>query len=336
MAIQLATGLLLAFQYRTRTRLSFPETLALTQSVNSGWLIRIIHANGARLFFICLYLHLGRGIYFFSFKLIETWRVGVGLLLVVIATAFLGYVLPWGQISFWGATVITSLLTAIPYIGGDIVLWLWGEYSVSGPTLTRFFGFHFLAPFVASALVVIHLIFLHETGSNNPLGVNSNHLKLPLYPYFILKDFIGFSLMTAILLIVVCWAPWDLGDPENFLPANPLIAPTHIQPEWYFLFAYAILRSIPNKLGGVIALVASVVILYLPLAWPATLLGAKYYKIYQIYFWLQVRTCGILTWIGACPVEAPYILLGQITSCYYFLFFILAPILNNWQDKIIL
>lgn len=251
------------------------------------------------------------------------------------AAAFLGYVLPWGQISFWGATVITRLLTAIPYIGPDVVLWLWGEYSVRGPTLTRFFGFHFIVPFIVLALVVVHFVFLHETGSNNPLGVKSDHFKVSLHPFFIYKDFIGFSLAIFLLLLVVCWAPWKLGDPENFLPANPLMAPTHIQPEWYFLFAYAILRSIPNKLGGVIALLLSVIILYLPLTWPKTRLASSTYKVYNALFWIGVRVSILLTWIGACPVEEPYVFLGQVCSFLYFLFFFLAPARNKLQDYIL-
>lgn len=333
LAVQLASGVFLAMHFIASREDSFPVVLAFTQTVNLGWAIRIIHANGASLFFICLYAHVARGLYFSSFAFHETWGTGVILLFLVIATAFLGYVLPWGQISFWGATVITSLITAIPYLGQDVVLWLWGGFSVRGPTLTRFFTFHFLLPFVIAGVVILHFLFLHSSGSSNPLGLSLSRAKAPLYPYFLLKDLLGALAALLLLLGLALWSPWALGDPENFIPANPLIAPVHIQPEWYFLFAYAILRAIPNKLGGVLALVASVVILYLPAFLPmGTIKGLTFYPASQVLFWSLVGTALLLTWVGACPVESPYVMIGQILSLTYFSLFFIMPIRKLAQD----
>lgn len=282
------------------------------RDVNFGWGLRAIHANGGSFFFICLYLHVGRGIYFGSYKLKEVWTVGVTLLLIIIATAFLGYVLPWGQISFWGATVITNLFSAIPVIGGDIVFWLWGGFAVDNATLTRFFSLHFLLPFISAILRAVHLVFLHETGSRNPLGLNRNLDKIPFHPYFTSKDLYGFIILFLSLISLRFQRPWLLGDPENFIPANPLVTPVHIQPEWYFLFAYAILRSIPNKLGGVVALAAAVIILYvIPLFKNKNFRSLAFYPLRKVIFWLLIRTFLLLTWIGARPVEEPYILIGQ-------------------------
>ena len=336
LATQILTGLFLAFQFTAESTISFELTLEFTQTVNMGWLLRILHANGARVFFICLYLHTGRGLYYSSYTFKETWGIGVVILLAVIGAAFLGYVLPWGQMSFWGATVITSLITAIPYIGTEIVLWLWGGYSVDNRTLTRFFALHFLIPFVVAALVIAHFIFLHETGSSNPLGLRLRASKVALYPYFLLKDSIGFAILLGGLTIVVIWAPWAAGDPENFIPANPLMAPVHIQPEWYFLFAYAILRSIPNKLGGVIALALSIIILLLPSYLPlGTKKGALSYPVNQVIFWALVGIVAMLTWIGACPVEAPYVTMGQGLTVLYFGFYFTDFLVKQASDWLV-
>lgn len=261
LTIQLITGVFLSIHYCPNIDSAFNRVAHICRDVNQGWLIRTLHANGASIFFVCLYVHAGRGIYYRSYNLIQTWIVGVIILFITIATAFLGYVLPWGQISFWGATVITNLLSAIPYLGTTIVQWIWGGFAVDNATLNRFFSFHFILPFVIIAIVIIHLLFLHQTGSNNPLGVKRNIDKIPFHPYFTFKDILGFIIIIIILTIISLIDPYVLGDPDNFTPANPLVTPVHIQPEWYFLFAYAILRSIPNKLGGVIALVISIAIL---------------------------------------------------------------------------
>lgn len=333
--IQVATGLFLAIHYTADTLSAFNSVNHICRDVNNGWLLRTFHANGASFFFICIYLHIGRGIYYGSYKYMYTWIVGVILLFLTIGTAFIGYVLPWGQISFWGATVITNLLSAIPYIGIDLVQWLWGGFAVDNATLTRFFSFHFLFPFVVIAFTIIHLLFLHQTGSNNPLGINRNTDKIPFHPYFSFKDIFGFIILLIGLTFICLICPYLLGDPDNFIPANPLVTPPHIQPEWYFLFAYAILRSIPNKLGGVIALVISIAILFiLPFTNKFTFQSRQFYPINQIIFWLIVILVILLTWIGARPVEDPYILTGQILTILYFLYFIINPIIHIWWENL--
>jgi len=333
--IQILTGLFLAMHYTADIQTAFNSVNHICRDVNYGWLLRTIHANGASFFFICIYLHIGRGIYYKSYIYIYTWNIGVILLFLTIGTAFIGYVLPWGQISFWGATVITNLLSAIPYLGIDLVQWLWGGFAVDNATLTRFFTFHFLFPFIVLAITIIHLLFLHQTGSNNPLGINSNSLKIPFHPYFSFKDIVGFIVILIILLLLSLWAPYALGDPDNFIPANPLVTPVHIQPEWYFLFAYAILRSIPNKLGGVIALVISIAILFsLPLTHKSNYRSLKFYPINKILFWNFLIIVILLTWIGARPVEDPYILTGQILTVIYFSYYIINPAIINVWDKI--
>lgn len=334
--IQTLTGLFLTIHYTADIELAFNSVNHICRDVNYGWLLRTLHANGASFFFICIYLHIGRGIYYGSYSYFYTWIIGVVILFLVIGTAFIGYVLPWGQISFWGATVITNLLSAVPYIGTLIVQWLWGGFAVDNATLTRFFTFHFLLPFIVIAAVIIHLLFLHQTGSNNPLGLNSNRDKIPFHPYFSLKDLLGFIVILIILILLTLFSPYKLGDPDNFIPANPLVTPPHIQPEWYFLFAYAILRSIPNKLGGVIALVLSIAILFiLPFTNFSKYQGLQYYKINQKLFWILFIIVCLLTWIGARPVEIPYILTGQILTVVYFSYYILNPLIILYQDNLI-
>lgn len=334
--IQILTGLFLAIHYTADINIAFNRVNHICRDVNYGWLLRTIHANGASFFFICLYLHVGRGIYYGSYLFTSTWLVGVILLFLVIGTAFIGYVLPWGQISFWGATVITNLLSAIPYLGIDLVQWIWGGFAVDNATLTRFFTFHFILPFIVLAITIIHLLFLHETGSNNPIGLNSNTDKIPFHPYFTYKDIVGFIIILILLILLVLINPNLLGDPDNFIPANPLVTPIHIQPEWYFLFAYAILRSIPNKLGGVIALVISIAILIiLPFYHLRKFRGIQFYPINQILFWFILITVLLLTWIGARPVENPYILIGQILTIIYFSYYIINPLIIKWWDKLL-
>nr|YP_010615448.1 cytochrome b [Dodona egeon]WAT94118.1 cytochrome b [Dodona egeon] len=333
--IQIITGLFLTMYYTANIELAFYSVNYICRNVNYGWMIRTLHANGASFFFICVYLHIGRGIYYESFNLTYTWMIGVIILFLLMATAFMGYVLPWGQMSFWGATVITNLLSAIPYLGTMLVNWIWGGFAVDNATLTRFYTFHFLLPFIVLMMVMIHLLFLHQTGSNNPLGINSNLDKIPFHPFFSFKDLIGFIILMMLLILLTLTNPYLLGDPDNFIPANPLVTPIHIQPEWYFLFAYAILRSIPNKLGGVIALVMSILILIiLPFTYNKKIQGIQFYPINQILFWFMVVTVILLTWIGARPVEDPYVITGQILTVIYFSYFIINPIINKYWDNL--
>lgn len=332
--IQLIRGIFLAIHYTPNIEIAFSRVIHICRDVNYGWLIRHTHANGASLFFICLYLHVGRGLYYNSYKLKITWTVGVLLLLLVIATAFLGYVLPWGQISLWGATVITNLLSAVPYLGETLVKWLWGGFSVDNATLNRFFTLHFLLPFIVTAIVLVHLIFLHQTGRNNPLGSKRDFDKVPFHPYFSIKDIIGITITIIIFLLLILLEPRILGDPENFIPANPIVTPVHIQPEWYFLFAYAILRSVPNKLGGVIAIVISILIILAPLIINSNFQGRLFYPLRKIIFWRFVVNILLLTWIGARPAEEPFIITGQILTITYFLFFLLNPLLLKLWDNL--
>nr|AIG53214.1 cytochrome b [Ctenotus spaldingi] len=333
---QVLTGLFLAMHYTADISSAFSSVAHICRDVQYGWLIRNLHANGASMFFICLYLHIGRGLYYGSYMFKETWNIGVVLLLLVMATAFVGYVLPWGQMSFWGATVITNLLSAIPYIGTSLVEWVWGGFSVDNATLTRFFTFHFLLPFAIMGASMLHLLFLHETGSNNPTGLTSNTDKIPFHPYYSYKDLLGATLFLMMLLLLALFFPNLLGDPENFTPANPLVTPPHIKPEWYFLFAYAILRSIPNKLGGVLALLFSILILMLvPALHTSKQRGNAFRPLSQILFWTLVSNIIILTWIGGQPVEDPFITIGQIASTTYFIIFlILMPAVAKMENTL--
>lgn len=333
LGIQIIRGFLLSIHYCPNTSHAFNRIIHIIQDINIGWLIHNIHINGASIFFICIYIHIGRGLYYSSFKLSNTWIIGTSIYIISIATAFLGYVLPWGQISFWGATVITNLVSTIPYIGEISVQWIWGGFSINNATLNRFYSLHFILPFLILLIVIIHLYFLHESGSSNPLGLNRNLYKIFFHPYFTIKDIFGFIILIFLFIIINLEFPYIFSDPDNFLPANPIITPLHIQPEWYFLFAYGILRSIPNKLGGVIALISSIIILYLIPLFNPKLHSLISYPLNQFSYWIYINTFILLTWAGAQIIEYPFIFIRQILSILYFTYFLsFILLLKTWES----
>lgn len=334
---QIITGLLLAIQYCPDIDIAFSSISYITRDVNLGWIIRNLHANGASIFFICLYTHIGRGLYYHSFFYIEVWNIGTIIFILSIATAFIGYLLPWGQISFWGATVITNLFSAIPYIGKPLVEWIWGGFGVGNATLTRFFALHFLIPFIIIALSILHLLFLHNKGGSNPLGVIDQYIKIPFHNYYTYIDIIGYIIFGWALFTLSLYFPYLLSDAENFIPANPLVTPTHIKPEWYFLWAYAILRSIPNKLGGVLAIFSAILILLsLPILHRnLKIKGSRNYFPRQILFFIFISSILILTWIGGRPVEHPYETIGQSFTLVYFIWYLTNPTLCLLWDYFI-
>jgi len=337
LVVQIITGIFLAMHYCSDASLAFKTVVHIMRDVNYGWAIRLIHANGASMFFLCVYMHIARGFYYGSYLRTKLWASGLLLFVLMMATAFLGYVLPWGQMSFWGATVITNFFSAIPYVGDSIVFWLWGGFSVGNATLTRFFSFHYLFPFIIAALVIVHLIILHEQGSNNPNGTGNDSDKVSFHPYFIVKDLYGFFLLGILFSFFVFFYPNYLGDAENFIASNPLVTPIHIVPEWYFLFAYAILRAIPNKLGGLLALVASlVIVLFLPAFHTSKLKSCTYRPFAKMLFWIFISNFLFLTWLGAKPVEDPYVILSRISSVLYFSYFIILTPLTGVLENYLL
>lgn len=326
----------MAIHFSGRVIISFDRVIHIVRDVNYGWLIRVFHANGARMFFLLIYIHIGRGLYYGSYRYHKTWIRGVTILLLRIATAFLGYVLPWGQISFWAATVITNLLSAIPYVGVILVEWVWGGFSVDNPTLTRFFTFHFILPFIILFMVILHLVFLHETGSRNSLGIDRDVDKIAFHPYFRFKDIYGLLICYIIYLMICFLYPYIFIDVENFIPSNPIVTPVHIQPEWYFLFAYTILRSITRKIGGVIGLILSVIILYIfSLIYKHRFRRNYYYPIIKVIFWFFFVNWLLLTWIGACEVDTPFIQLGICFRFIYFFLIFILWIMYEIQDIIL-
>nr|AHA52474.1 cytochrome b [Therophilus festivus] len=331
--IQIISGLFLSMHYAANVNYAFFSIIHILQDVNYGWLIRLIHMNGASMFFFFVYLHIGRGLYYSSYKFKNTWMMGVLILFLMMGISFMGYVLPWGQMSFWGATVITNLVSTIPYIGTMVVEWLWGGFSVDNSTLNRFYSLHFFLPFILSLMIIFHLLFLHETGSSNPLGLNSNYYKIYFHNYFTLKDLYGFIIMLMLFMYIIIENSYMFADPENFIMANSCSTPVHIQPEWYFLFAYTILRSIPNKLSGVIALVMSIMILMiLPFFIKFKFQSIYFYYYNQMYFWMFTFNFILLTWLGAQLVEYPFIQLSQLSTIFYFLYFFLNFFIKKIYD----
>lgn len=321
LVIQLITGIVLATRFSGHSDISFDSVILIYQDANYGWLLRLVHSTGASFFFIFLYLHIARGLYYGSYVYPEVWNLGVVIYLLLMGTAFLGYVLPWGQMSYWAATVITNLLSAIPVLGKILVEWVWGGFAVANPTLTRFFALHYLLPFLVTVLVMIHLFYLHMYGRSNPLGVSSNVNKVSFHYYYSVKDtFIFFVFFFVFMVFTLKWG-YLFMDAENWIPANALVTPTHIQPEWYFLFAYAILRSIPNKLGGVVALLASIMVLFLFTVSRSKLLfrGMNFSPIARLVFWSLVSNFFLLTWLGRCPAEDPYNQVALILTVTYFM-----------------
>jgi ubiquinol-cytochrome c reductase cytochrome b/c1 subunit len=343
LVIMIVTGVLLAMQYTPHVDYAFDSVERIMRDVNYGWLLRYLHMNGASFFFILVYIHLFRGLYYGSYKEPREllWMLGVVILVLMMATAFMGYVLPWGQMSFWGATVITNLFSAIPVVGNDIVTWLWGGFAVGNPTLNRFYSLHYLLPFVIVAVVMLHLIALHQHGSNNPLGIDRKAPQdsIPFHPYYTIKDAFGFGVFLIVYCIFVFYMPDLLGDPQNYIQANPLQTPPEIVPEWYFLPYYAMLRAVPNilfipaKLAGVIAMFSSIFILFfLPWLDTSRVRSARFRPIYKWVFWLLVIDCLVLGWVGAHRPEGIYVLIGRVGTLYYFFhFLVLFPLLGRFE-----
>lgn len=333
LVLQLVTGIVLAMRFSGHASISFDSVIIIYQDANYGWLLRLVHSTGASFFFLFLYLHIGRGLYYGSYVYPELWNIGSVIYLILIGTAFLGYVLPWGQMSYWAATVITNLLSAIPLLGGTLVEWVWGGFAVSNPTLTRFFALHYLLPFVVAALVILHIFFLHIHGRSNPLGVSSSTNKVPFHYYYSVKDLYIYFVFIFIFIFVTLNYGYNLIDAENFIPANPLVTPTHIQPEWYFLFAYAILRSIPNKLGGVLGLVLSVIVLFVFTISSRTLIfrGMNFSPIARFVFWSFITNFLLLTWLGSCPAESPY---TEVALFCTVLYFVLVSVMALWSHVV--
>jgi len=334
LTIQLITGIFLTMHYCGDTLLAFKSIIHICRDVNYGFLLKSIHSNGASLFFICVYIHIGKSLYYGGYQKKPIWFSGIIIFIIMMLTAFIGYVLPWGQMSFWGATVITNFLSAIPYIGDNIVQWIWGGFSVNNATLGRFFSLHYLFPFILASLIFIHIVLLHSVGSSNPLGISSNYDKIPFHWYFAIKDIYGFFILIFILLFIVFFFTNTLGDPENFINANSLVTPVHIMPEWYFLFAYAILRSIPNKLGGVLALILSILVLFIiPFFHTNKFFSLTFRPIGKFLYWIFITNFILLTWLGSKPIENPYIIISIISSLFYFSYFLLLiPIIGKLEN----
>ena len=334
LVIMIVTGIVLAMSYTPHVDYAFESVERIMRDVNHGWLIRYIHMNGASFFFIVVFIHMFRGLYYGSYKAPREllWMLGVVIFLLMMATAFMGYVLPWGQMSFWGATVITNLFSAVPFVGDSLVTFLWGGFSVDNPTLNRFFALHYLMPFVIAGVVILHIVALHKFGSNNPLGIDMTGPQdsIPFHPYYTIKDFFGISVFLTVFAAAVFFFPNAMGHPDNYIPANALQTPAHIVPEWYFLPFYAILRAVPDKLGGVLAMFGAIAVLFiLPWLDRSPVRSAKFRPIFKIFFWVFFADCILLGYLGAMPAEGIYVVLSRIATVWYFAHFLLIlPILS--------
>jgi ubiquinol-cytochrome c reductase cytochrome b subunit len=330
----IVTGIILAMHYTPHVDHAFESVERIMRDVNHGWLIRYIHMNGASFFFIVVYIHIFRGLYYGSYKAPREllWILGVLILLLMMATAFMGYVLPWGQMSFWGATVITNLFSAIPWIGDSIVVWLWGGFSVDNPTLSRFFALHYLMPFLIVGIVILHIIALHRFGSNNPLGIDVSGKQdtIPFHPYYTSKDLFGAMVFLTIFASAIFFYPNFLGHPDNYIPANPLQTPAHIVPEWYFLPFYAILRAIPDKLGGVLMMFGAIAVLFvLPWLDRSPVRSGRFRPLFKLFFWVLLADCVLLGYLGGKPAEGIYVTLSRLATAYYFIhFLVILPLLS--------
>jgi len=337
LVIQIVTGIVLSMHYTPHVSLAFNSVEHIMRDVNYGWLLRYLHANGASMFFIVVYVHICRGLYFGSYKAPREilWWLGLVIFLLMMATAFMGYVLPWGQMSFWGATVITNLFSAFPVVGKSIVTWLWGGFSVDNATLNRFYSLHFLLPFAILGVVVLHIVALHTSKSNNPLGIDIKGPQdtLPFHPYYTVKDMFGLGVFLTVFSLFVFFAPNYMGHPDNYIPANPLVTPAHIVPEWYFLPYYAILRSVPDKLGGVVLMFGSILLMFaMPWLDFSRVRSARFRPIYKQAYWLFVINAVILGWIGGQPPEGMYIVIGRIATAYYFIhLLVLVPLISLFE-----
>jgi ubiquinol-cytochrome c reductase cytochrome b/c1 subunit len=335
--IMIATGIFLSMHYTPHTAYAFDSVERIMRDVNFGWLLRYVHMNGASMFFIVVYIHIWRGMYYGSYKAPREllWILGVVIFLLMMATAFMGYVLPWGQMSFWGATVITNLFSAIPVVGPDIVVWLWGGFSVDNPTLNRFFSLHYLLPFVIAGVVFLHVAALHITGSNNPLGVEPKGPQdtLPFHPYYTVKDSVGIIVYFMVFGFLVFFMPNYLGHPDNYIPANPLVTPPHIVPEWYFLPFYAVLRAVPDKLGGVLLMFGSIAVLFvLPWLDSSPVRSMRFRPVAKWAFHLWWVNFFVLMYCGAKPAEQPYVFISQVATAYYFAYFlVILPLLSRLE-----
>jgi ubiquinol-cytochrome c reductase cytochrome b subunit len=337
LVMQIITGILLAMHYTPHVDLAFASTEHIMRDVNNGWLLRYGHANGASMFFIIVYVHIARGLYYGSYMKPRhhLWGSGVLIFFLMMATGFMGYVLPWGQMSFWGVTVITNLFSAIPVVGPAIVEWLWGGFSVDNPTLNRFFSLHYLLPFIIAAVAGLHLVLLHQHGSNNPLGIDSSSYKISFYPYFYVKDLFSFLCFILFFSVFVYYYPNVLGHPDNYIQADPLKTPPHVVPEWYYLPFYAILRSIPDKLGGVVAMGGAVAMLAtLPYVNTGEIRSSVFRPIYRILFWIFVVNVLSLTVIGQIPVKEPFVTIGQVCTLLYFGYFLSLPLIAKLESHL--